>query len=99
MTPATEEQFLREFALEMRQIPKGDVDEINQAVKGYAKLLKLREDSVRLDEAEKHLANLRDNRDCITCYSNYCKFRDRVANLKELTTPNNTPNTPEEDQK
>lgn len=49
---------------------------------GHIRLLELAMESVRIDEARLHLANLRDNSECITCYGNYCKFKDRLESLR-----------------
>lgn len=84
------EEFLQEFAASIVAATKAtNVDAVQNTVAGWAKLLELREQAIRADEARQHLANLRDNGECVTCYGNYSRFRDRLAALDAQLKPQN----------
>lgn len=97
-TQASPEQFLREFA---NKIAVLKYDGAEKTIKGWAKLLKLREDAARLDELENMTFIDRDGAQTFMPFTQYrftkdgllLSWEDRIA---QLTTPNNTSNTLEE---
>lgn len=108
---ASPEQFLREFATEiMSQAWKyGSEAKLEATIKGWAKLLKLREDAARLNEAKQNLQPytyrmpIKSVRNRNTAFKLYAvkffngKVKERLERrIAQLTTPNNTSNTPKE---
>lgn len=101
-TNASPEQFLREFAHVIveasAKIPYAGLDEL---IQGWAKLLKLREDAIRLDGHRTTSIVLQYVIDADSGFMGDSKAAAKHWKKKtdELTTPNNTTNSPEESEK
>lgn len=108
---ATPEQFLREFALQIlaaNDLQEGPLRAIEEEIRGYAKLLELRETAVRIDQVKGAYRSLTDRYKVVRNYEDGSVLVDlpnierwHNATIKfltdELTTPNNTTNTLEDE--